>query len=366
MRVGTRLRLSRTLLAPFAALLASGIAGAAQADALTYDAVHKIRFSLNGEIAEVSASGSGVAIVNGGVVGGPLQTLELTAPFAEIDATALGSSQMGLESVRFKDVRLFRTMAPFAGPGGSPGVFAPIATAAMSPAMTLTRNTLPVGGSVTLCKSFGCGNPIVVPLSQSNAMEAVGVGVGGTFMESYSTFPPVFLTVEGQPWTIHKAMVDYDTFTPSGTGTGMLTETGFAHGPTMSPASTAVPGGVYGWPKNNLHWNGINESIADLHGTTPSQFAIVDGIVGMEGNGPIQGSPKSAGVLVAGADPVAVDCTCCRIMGIDPDKIDYIKLADSHWRRLEANVVQIGETIASVQTRFELLPIFDGIRLGQA
>jgi hypothetical protein len=244
MRVGTRLRLSRTLLAPFAALLASGIAGAAQADALTYDAVHKIRFSLNGEIAEVSASGSGVAIVNGGVVGGPLQTLELTAPFAEIDATALGSSQMGLESVRFKDVRLFRTMAPFAGPGGSPGVFAPIATAAMSPAMTLTRNTLPVGGSVTLCKSFGCGNPIVVPLSQSNAMEAVGVGVGGTFMESYSTFPPVFLTVEGQPWTIHKAMVDYDTFTPSGTGTGMLTETGFAHGPTMSPASTAVPGGV--------------------------------------------------------------------------------------------------------------------------
>jgi hypothetical protein len=244
MRVGTRLRPSRTLLAPFAALLACGIAAAAQGEALTYDAVHKIRFSLNGEIAEVSATGSGVAIVNGGVVGGPLQTLELTAPFAEIDATALGSSQMGLESVRFKDVRLFRTMAPFAGPGGSPGVFAPIATAAMDTMSELTRNTLPVGGSVTLCKSFGCGDPIVVPLSQSNAMEAVGVGVGGTFMESYSTFPPVFLTVEGQPWTIHKAMVSYDTFTPSGTGTGMLTETGFAHGPAMSPASTAVPGGV--------------------------------------------------------------------------------------------------------------------------
>jgi uncharacterized protein (DUF362 family) len=65
-----------------------------------------------------------------------------------------------------------------------------------------------------------------------------------------------------------------------------------------------VPGGVYGWPKNNLHWNGINESIADLHGTTPSQFAIVDGIVGMEGNGPIQGTPKAAGVIVAGNDPV--------------------------------------------------------------
>ena len=50
----------------------------------------------------------------------------------------------------------------------------------------------------------------------------------------------------------------------------------------------------------------------------PRQFAIVDGIVGMEGNGPIQGTPKHAGVLVAGRDPVAVDATCCRIMRIDP------------------------------------------------
>lgn len=127
-----------------------------------------------------------------------------------------------------------------------------------------------------------------------------------------------------------------------------------------------VPGGVYGWPKNNLHWNGINESIADLHSTTPSQFAIVDGIVGMEGNGPIQGTPKTAGVIVAGNDPVAVDCTCCRIMGIDPSRIDYIRLVDSRQRRLEANVLQAGESITSVQTRFELLPIFEGIRLGSA
>ena len=52
-----------------------------------------------------------------------------------------------------------------------------------------------------------------------------------------------------------------------------------------------------------LHWAGIDESIADLHAAFPRQFAIVDGIVGMEGNGPIQGTPKHAGVLVAGRDP---------------------------------------------------------------
>src|SRR5438093_6017596 len=67
-----------------------------------------------------------------------------------------------------------------------------------------------------------------------------------------------------------------------------------------------VPSAIYGWPKNVLHWAGIEESIADLHAAFPRQFAIVDGIVGMEGNGPIQGIPKHAGVLVAGKDPVAV------------------------------------------------------------
>ena len=59
----------------------------------------------------------------------------------------------------------------------------------------------------------------------------------------------------------------------------------------------------------------------------PRQFTIVDGIVGMEGNGPIQGVPKHAGVLVAGTDPVAVDATCCRIMRIDPARIGYLRLA---------------------------------------
>jgi len=39
---------------------------------------------------------------------------------------------------------------------------------------------------------------------------------------------------------------------------------------------------------------------------------------------------------------------------------------DSHQRRQEANVAQAGEGIASVQTDFQLLPVFEGIRLGQA
>jgi len=126
-----------------------------------------------------------------------------------------------------------------------------------------------------------------------------------------------------------------------------------------------VPGGVYGWPKNVLHWAGLHECIADLHALFPRQFAIVDGIVGMEGNGPIQGTPKKAGVLIAGADPVAVDATCCRVMQIDPFQIGYLRLAsgkpDAHL--MERNIRQLGEAISTVATPFELPPDFPNLRL---
>jgi len=128
-----------------------------------------------------------------------------------------------------------------------------------------------------------------------------------------------------------------------------------------------VPSGIYGWPKNVLHWAGIDASIVDLHFAFSNHFAIVDGIVGMEGNGPIQGTPKPAGVLVAGPDPVAVDATCCRIMRIDPMRMGYIRLAASRGAESqlsEASIIQTGETIESVATPFELIPVFQRLRMG--
>jgi uncharacterized protein (DUF362 family) len=126
-----------------------------------------------------------------------------------------------------------------------------------------------------------------------------------------------------------------------------------------------VPGGVYGWPKNVLHWSGIDECIADLDAICPHRFAIVDGIVGMEGNGPIMGAPKPAGVLVAGRDPVAVDATCCRVMRIDPARIKYLRLASGErgFQLSEGEVQQIGEQIRTVATPFALVPEFKSIRL---
>jgi uncharacterized protein (DUF362 family) len=120
-----------------------------------------------------------------------------------------------------------------------------------------------------------------------------------------------------------------------------------------------VPGSCYGWPKNVLHWAGIDSAILDINASARPDFAIVDGIVGMEGNGPIQGKPKACGVLVIGDDPVAVDATCCRVMGLSPEKVKYLSLAGALLGHVKVEKIQqLGETIESVRTPFAVLDQF--------
>lgn len=117
-----------------------------------------------------------------------------------------------------------------------------------------------------------------------------------------------------------------------------------------------MPGSYYGWPKNVLHHAGIDDCILDINATVRPHFAIVDGIVGMEGDGPIMGTPKEAGVIVMGRNFPAVDATCARVMGINPQRVEH--LTDSSGRMgtiRDENIRQRGETISSVQTPFTLI-----------
>lgn len=120
-----------------------------------------------------------------------------------------------------------------------------------------------------------------------------------------------------------------------------------------------VPGACYGWPKNVLHWAGIDRAILDINAAARPDFAIVDGIVGMEGNGPIQGRPKASGVLVLGNDPVAVDATCCRVMGLRPEGVKYLAQAGTLLGHLQAEKIQqVGDPIETVRRSFQVLPAF--------
>jgi uncharacterized protein (DUF362 family) len=121
-----------------------------------------------------------------------------------------------------------------------------------------------------------------------------------------------------------------------------------------------VPGSLYGWPKNILHWVGLEGSIVDINAALDvPRFNIVDGIVGMEGNGPIQGEAKQVGVVVFGADPVAVDATCTRLMSIDPWRVGYLAAVEPFLGNLATErIEQRGEDLSPHQADFRVLEGF--------
>jgi uncharacterized protein (DUF362 family) len=126
----------------------------------------------------------------------------------------------------------------------------------------------------------------------------------------------------------------------------------------------AVPGAVYGWPKNLLHVKGISQSILDLTATIRPHFAIVDSVTAMEGDGPIMGRPRELGFVAMSRDLVAVDATCSRIIGLDPRKLMYLGEAGFYLGNLDsARIEHRGEPVERYATTFDVIDAFKPARL---
>jgi uncharacterized protein (DUF362 family) len=133
---------------------------------------------------------------------------------------------------------------------------------------------------------------------------------------------------------------------------------------SMKNCFGTLPGAVYGWPKNILHVRGISASILDLVSTVRPHFAIVDAITAMEGDGPIMGRPRTLGFLAMGSDLVAVDATCARIIGLDPQKITYLAPAAHFLGNIDpTRIAQRGELPSRYATRFDVIPELRSLRL---
>ncbi len=121
---------------------------------------------------------------------------------------------------------------------------------------------------------------------------------------------------------------------------------------SLQNLTTMAPGTVYGWPKTAFR---DPDLILSLARQFRRSFAIVDGVVGMEGNGPYFGNAKPADVLVMGADLGSVDATCCRIMGMDPERIGYLALSGSDFGRTDARGIEVvGASVESLRKEFGL------------
>jgi uncharacterized protein (DUF362 family) len=79
--------------------------------------------------------------------------------------------------------------------------------------------------------------------------------------------------------------------------------------------------------------------VALLKQITPS-LVLIDGLYGMEGKGPIKGSPVFHGFAIASEDAVAADALATHVMGFNPDDVPYLDLAyheglgNSRWQNV--------------------------------
>ena len=104
--------------------------------------------------------------------------------------------------------------------------------------------------------------------------------------------------------------------------------------------------------KGKYHMKGISKVVVDINSVLRSALTVIDGFVGMEGRGPVDGTPVQMNLIIAGTDPVATDATAARVMGFNPFEIKHIRKA--HERGLgksEAEVV--GEKLEAVRRTFK-------------
>lgn len=160
-----------------------------------------------------------------------------------------------------------------------------------------------------------------------NTMEAFEVTGYLPILEKFG-FAPTNLTEDewvdvGEPlirgWGLPRTLTDADVFI-----TLPVLKT---HATTVFTGALKNQFGCY--PQHNrilLHPH-LDEVIVLINSILKPKLAIMDAIVAMEGRGPINGVPRRMDLLLASTDPVALDATAMRLVGIDPYSSDHVVMA---------------------------------------
>ncbi len=98
-------------------------------------------------------------------------------------------------------------------------------------------------------------------------------------------------------------------------------------GPTLVTLSIKNLFGVIATPKKSRLHGLLDEILPYLAGLIRHDLIVVDGMMAMEGNGPVIGSPRPLGLIVFGRNPVEVDSLITRMMGFRPEEVNHISRA---------------------------------------
>ncbi len=96
----------------------------------------------------------------------------------------------------------------------------------------------------------------------------------------------------------------------------------------LSAALKNMKGFLVGKEKHKPHSIDVPKCVADLNKMLRQDLVIMDGLIGMMGDGPAAGKPANAKLLIGSFDPLAVDAVTAKLMGFPLDKIPMLKWAE--------------------------------------
>jgi len=124
---------------------------------------------------------------------------------------------------------------------------------------------------------------------------------------------------------------------------------------TVTLGTKNLLGCVVGSDKREIHLKGLHENLGSLPSIIKPKLTIIEGIVGMEGRGPVGGKPKESNILIASADVVAADLVASKLMGFDPFQVTHLNHAiristlPYDWKDIQVK----GKSIAEALVHFE-------------
>lgn len=100
-------------------------------------------------------------------------------------------------------------------------------------------------------------------------------------------------------------------------------------GPTLVTLSIKNLFGLIPTPKKSRLHGLLDEILPYLAKVVHHDLIVVDGMMAMEGNGPVIGTPRPLGLIVLGRNPVEVDSLITSLMGFNPEEVCHILRAHS-------------------------------------
>lgn len=105
------------------------------------------------------------------------------------------------------------------------------------------------------------------------------------------------------------------------------------------------------------HHGAIHEMLSSLHRLFHPQFSIVDATVCMEGRGPVAGKPRRLDLIFGSQDGVALDATCMRLIGLDPNLSRHVVYAAKQGLgQIESGRIEVDGDWHKYATQFEKPP----------